>query len=145
MTHRQDLLDSAATLRTEAERLESIAAKISEGLADDNARPIIFDPEQDAAPVTPKVDGDRTQRDWCCIVLWSELLALNVRQERGASPDESRDIAKSAGYQDGRAWNQWTGWRKDADGNRWIDAGGRAHLAEYLARVGRVLPEDLQG
>lgn len=143
MTNRQDLLDSAAVLRTEAERLESIATRINDNQVEGTSLPA-FDPGRDAPPVTPRVDGDRTQRDWCSIMLWSQLLAVNVRHDRGATPDESREIAKSSGYQDGRAWNQWTGWTKDADGNRWIDETGRGHLAQYLSRVGRSLPEDLQ-
>jgi hypothetical protein len=79
-------------------------------------------------------------------MLWAQLRAINVRQGRGATPEESVAIAKRAGYRDGRAWNQWGGWRKDEQGNRWIeehDKVGTGSLRHYYSAVGRALPRDL--
>jgi len=103
----------------------------------------MFDPERDTPPVTPLVDGDRAQRDWCGLMLWGQLVALNVREGRGATQEESVAIAKRAGYRDGRAWNNWTGWRKGEDGGRWATAVGLGHLRQYFETVDRAMLEDL--
>ncbi|MDF2092585.1 hypothetical protein P0Y31_09535 [Knoellia sp. 3-2P3] len=102
-----------------------------------------FDPDIDAPAAKPLVDGDRGQRDWCCLMLWAQLRAFNVREGRGATPEESVEFAQRAGYRDGRAWNQWTGWEKDDQGNRWITEDGMGHLRHYYAAVGREIPRDL--
>lgn len=59
----------------------------------------------------------------------------------GATPEESVEIAKSSGYRDGRAWDQWTGWEKDGDGNRWVTTDGMNNLRHYYVKVGYVLVE----
>lgn len=75
-------------------------------------------------------------------MLWARLRAINARQHRGATPEEPVEIAKSSGYRDRRAWNQWTGWEKDGDGNRWVTTEGMNNLRHYYVKVGYVLPAD---
>lgn len=146
-TTHEAILATAARLREQADVLEQLARSLSEGTAPEptTLTDSTFDPDTDAPPVSPYVNGTRAQQDWTCVMLWGQLLALNVRQNRGATRIESRSIAKSAGYRDGRAWNAWTeaASRKDDEGARWITGVGKEHLRFYLNAVGRTLPEDL--
>lgn len=142
----ETIRETVNAMRRQADELEALLGNGAEHLDEfgkGRALPI-FDPETDEPPVKPWVDGSRAQRDWCSIVLWGRLRALAVRQGRGATPEESREIAISAGYKDGRGWNAWSaGWEKDSDGNRIFTEAGMGHLKHYYAQVGRALPEDL--
>lgn len=143
-----DTLRATATrLREQADVLDRLAASLPEGSSPSPAEVpgATFDPGRDTPPVTPFVNGTRIQQDWTCVMLWGQLLALNVRENRGATSAESRLIAKSAGYRDGRAWNAWTeaASTKDSNGGRWITQVGKDHLKFYLDAVGRTLPDDL--
>lgn len=99
----------------------------------------VFDPDIDEPEEHPNVDGSRIQRDWCALMLWAQLRALNVKLGRGATREEVVDIAKSAGYHDGRGWNRWTGWEEREDG-RWVTEVGMGHLRVYYEKVERSLP-----
>ena len=101
----------------------------------------VFDPDADTPPLQPAVEGNRAERDWCGLMLWAQLRALNVREGRGATPQESVEMAKAAGYRDGRGWNNWHGWHKDDQGNRWITDVGNVRY--YYSAVERALPADL--
>jgi hypothetical protein len=104
----------------------------------------VFDPETDEPDVRPDIDGTRAQKDWCALMLWAQLWAINKRQNRGATKLEVVEIAKTAGYADGRGWNRWTGWAEASDG-RWVvkEIGVEQHLRHYYAEVKRSLPADL--
>jgi hypothetical protein len=117
----------------------------------------VFDPEHDVPPVTPKVHGTREEQDWCVIVFFGRLRALNVRQGRGADQSEQRALGNAAGYKGRVAFNGWTWtWKDRADG-RWITdddeltgderangrTSGMGFLREYVKRRNVVLPEDL--
>lgn len=136
-------MDAAEELTAIAAELRRLAARtehLTKQLAGDALT--VFDPEVDEPPVRPLVDGDRAQRDWCSVVLWGRLFAINVRQHRGATKEEVVAIAKAAGYTDGRGWNRWTGW-EERDGGRWALRGGFGHLRHYYEAVSRTLPFDL--
>ena len=144
MSRDQEVKGLINTLRTTLEQLERLVLSADAEVALERPETPVFDPDTDQAPVTPTVDGNRTERDWVCLLLWAHLRSINVRQGRGATPEESVQIAKKAGYRDGRAWNQWTGWHKDGNGDRWVtDDPGIAHLQHYYAAVGRAIPADL--
>jgi len=146
MTATDIVRETINALRRQADVLEHLLLTDSaaiNAIDADGAAPV-FDPETDEPPVKPDVAGTREQQDWCALVLWGRLRAIGARQGRGATPDESREIAKAAGYQDGRGWNAWDlGWSKDEDGNRHFTPDGMIHLRHYYAKVGRALPEDL--
>lgn len=132
------------TLRTTLDQLEQLVLSAAPQSVIEESAPPVFDPDTDQPPVTPTVDGNRTERDWVSLMLWAQLRAINVRQGRGATPEESVQIAKTAGYRDGRAWNQWTGWIKDDEGGRWVtEDPGMAHMQHFYAAVGRAIPADL--
>ncbi|WP_426516775.1 hypothetical protein ACPPVQ_18850 [Diaminobutyricibacter sp. McL0618] len=104
----------------------------------------VFDPEFDSAPVTPLVNGDREQKDWCGLILFGQLYALNRRRGRGATATERLTIAKAAGYTDNRAWSGWPNtWHDDEAGGRWIDNDGLGFLRHYYNEVRRTAPDDL--
>ncbi len=135
------IIEILSDIRAETEEIELI---LNEARAADQASLPVFDPGSDTPPVRPLVDGSRLQQDWCGLVLWASLRAINVREGRAATPEESVSIAKAAGYRDGRGWNAWTlGWEKDADGGRWITEDGMIHLRNYYDAVGRRIPDDL--
>jgi hypothetical protein len=161
MTADDVIKDTINTLRERANALEALLGDSPQAtLAHLGTNPdrVVFDPDTDAPAIPGDIDGNRDARDWCAVLLWSKLRALNVRHGRGATPEESRDIAVQSGYRDGRGWNAWThGWAKDADGNRWIedkkdDSGdysedggwGMRHLNHFMDKVGYALPEDLR-
>lgn len=137
-----------ADLRRQADMLERLLDDGATHALTEAARLEVFDPDVDDPPVRPDVDGTREERDWCALLLWGQLWALNVRARRGATTPESVAMAKRAGYRDGRAWNSWSGWRKDDDGARWVDLsqdgqGGLGALRHYYSAVNRALPGDL--
>ena len=135
-------MDLARELGTIAAEQRQIAARLEVLIAHlGSANEPIFDPT-DRPPVHPSHDGDRIQRDWCALTLWARLFALNVRANRGATKEEAVQIAKDAGYADGRGWNRWTGWNEREDG-RWVTTTGIGHLKHYYRQVGRSLPSDL--
>jgi hypothetical protein len=139
VTVNTDIQEVINNIRAHVDRLEQLLA----GDSSTTAELAVFDPERDTPPMTPTVEGNRSERDWCALMLWAQLRAINVRQGRGATPQESREIAKAAGYRDGRAWNQWGGWKKDDHGNRWVVEPGMRALRHYYSAVGRALPGDL--
>ncbi|MET4098564.1 hypothetical protein ABIB37_000801 [Agrococcus sp. UYP10] len=102
----------------------------------------VFDPTEDEPPVPLNLEGTRHQRDWCALLLWARLKALNVREGRGATKAESTEIAQLAGYTDARGWNRWSGWVKDDENGRWVTSDGEKHLRHYYSAVGRRLPDD---
>ncbi|MCT1606652.1 hypothetical protein M3B43_04780 [Nesterenkonia massiliensis] len=142
-----DLRETASTLRARADLLERIAAQLEkEEPLPAGGQSTVFDPDTDTPPVEPRPrheGGSEYQSNWMCLLLWAQLRALNVRQGRGATRAESAEMAKRAGYDDGRAWNRWTGQYKGEDGGRWIDEIGMEHLRYYYSEVGRSIPEDL--
>ncbi|MET4706038.1 hypothetical protein [Frigoribacterium sp. UYMn621] len=117
----------------------------------------VFDPEHDVPPVTPKVHGTREEQDWCGIVFFGRLRALNIRQRRGADTTEQKAIGYAAGYKGRAGFNGWPWTSQDRENGRWItDDGdlteedkakerisGMAFLREYAKRRGIVLPDDL--
>lgn len=137
-----------STTRSPREIIDTIRAQLHEledalePSSEPSQPPAVFDPDTDTPEVAPVVYGSRTQRDWCSVMFWAQLRALNVRQARGATHDESVEIAERAGYQDGRGWNRWTGWDKDDEDNRWITDVGMEHLRNYYQAVNRSLPSD---
>lgn len=146
MTATDTVREAISNLRRQADALESLLLNDPEAVSDISAdgKSPVFDPDADEPPVKPDVAGNREQEDWCALMLWGRLRALNVRQARGATPEESREIAKAAGYKDGRGWNAWDlGWEKDSDGSRHFTEDGMRHLRHYYAKVGRSLPDDL--
>lgn len=147
MDTRETIESAVRDLRRQADLLEQLLDASVEELGEVSGLPI-FDPDSDEPPVRADVDGTREERDWCGLLLWGQLWALNVRKGRGATHSESVAFAKRAGYKDGRAWNSWDGWRKDADGMRWVNlsqpgGGGLGSLRHYYGAVGRALPADL--
>lgn len=135
-------VDALAAIRLKLDELEVLIRESGAAQSHDDLP--TFDPDTDTPPVTPLVDGSRLQRNWCSLVLWSRLRAVNVRQGRAATPEESVRIAKDAGYQDGRGWNAWTlGWEKDADGGRWMTEDGMIHLQHAADAVGYRIASDL--
>jgi hypothetical protein len=129
-----DLEDIAAQLRELAARVDLLAGTASASAA--------FDPATDEPTLRPDVNGTRAQKDWTAVMLWGALASIGIREKRGATLEEVVDIAKAAGYADGRAWNRWSGWVDLADG-RWITPTGMSHLRTYLGQVGRTLPAQL--
>ena len=136
-------------VQTALEELEAVSRRLRRILSassddDSSAEGLrVFDPDVDEPTETPLVSGSRVQRDWCSVMLWSQLRAINVRQSRGATKEEVVEIAKSSGYSDGRGWNRWTGW-EDLDDGRWVTTDGMGHLAHYFGEIGRSLPDDLK-
>ncbi|WP_156370030.1 hypothetical protein [Frigoribacterium sp. Leaf164] len=144
MSTQEDLRQVVADHRALADRLERLLEKgdWTENLDDESSWPV-FDPEKDEPDVRPDINGDRTQRDWVSILLWSKLAALNAREHRGASRDEYIQFSKDAGYRDGRGWNAWSGYVDLADG-RWIDnENGLNSLRTYYRRQRRAIPADI--
>lgn len=135
-----DIAQELAAISTQQRHLTARLEAVIEELHGSVSAPV-FDPWQDP-PVQPLVDGDRTQRDWCALLLWGQLLAVNVRENRGATKPEVVQFAKRAGYADGRGWNKWSGWKEDEDG-RWVTPAGVGHIRHYYAAVNRSLPSDL--
>lgn len=136
--HLDDVRVLVAEQRELADRLERLLDEM-EGLRDSG---LVFDPDHDVPDAVPDVDGSRSQKDWCALLLWSSLLSINARKGRGATLDEVVDIAKRAGYRDGRGWNRWSGWEQ-RDSGRWILSAGMDHLRHYFKEVGRTMPKDL--
>lgn len=134
-----DITAELAALAAEQRRLATRMDRLAQQLAG-GATPV-FDPDTDEPPVTPAVNGDPAQRAWCGLLLWARLFAINARQHRGATMQEVVQIAKDAGYVDGRGWNKWTGWKDD--GGRWVTADGIHHLQHYYKEMSRTLPSDL--
>ena len=130
-----------SSIRSQVDELERLLN--ADGATNVDATMPVFDPDVDEPPVQPSVGGNRVERDWCALMLWGRLRCLNVREGRGATREDSVLIAKAAGYQDGRAWNKWTGWVQDEDGARWMTDAGMGHLRHYYAAVGRTIPSDL--
>jgi|GEM_PF-7009447 len=147
MSAADTIRQTIAALRVEADNLERVLGADPDGVAafDSNGDLLIFDPDVDQPPVRPYIKGSEEQQNWCGLMLWAQLRSLNVRQGRGASPEESVGIAQTAGYQDGRGWNRWEfGWFKDENGDRWADEDwGLRHLRNFYAAVRRAVPDDL--
>ncbi len=117
-------------------------------------RGAVFDPETSVPPVAPMpTGGTREQADWCGLIFFGMLRAINVRQGRGATPGERTAIARAAGYQDARAYSGWTWTWQDRPDGRWIteddDApaegrrSGMTWLRLYAETLNVTLPGDL--
>ena len=162
----------SSSLRTTADQLDQLLAANSAGAAPALVPPAtppsegaasgvrVFDPETDTPPVQPKVVGTREEQDWCCLIFFARLLAINVRQGRGATAADQTAIVRAAGYQDRRAYAGWSWtWRDDESGRRWITddhelseadrlhgrSSGMAFLRWYAKSLNVKLSEDLQG
>lgn len=148
-----------AGLRSIADDLEQLGERGGQPAA---AAPLVpnkaFDPEIDVPDVKPVPnDGTRDQLDWCGLIFFSRLRAINVRQHRGATPQERVAIARAAGYRDARAYSGWTWTWEDREDGRWITddddlieedkAKGRlsgvAFMRHYAEALDRVLPDDI--
>lgn len=117
----------------------------------------IFDPEKDQPPVEPSLTGTREAMDWCGLILFGRLRALNMRRRRGASIDEQREIGLAAGCQGRHGFSGWPWTWVDRDDGRWITddddlsatdvaagrSSGMAFLRHYSRAVGVKLPDDL--
>jgi hypothetical protein len=134
-----ELREIISEMRRLSERLEGLLKKDTSWLTEDALS--TFDPDIDEPPVRPRVNGDEVAKDWCGLMLWAQLQAINVRQHRGATAGEVVQIAERAGYRDGRGWNRWGGW-ENHNGARWVTPVGLLHLRTYYQRVGRRLPDD---
>lgn len=70
------------------------------------------------------------------------LLAINVREGRGATSAEHREVARRAGYGDARGVAGIKASRGD-DGGLWLSFVGRRELEESAYALGVDLPKDL--
>lgn len=117
----------------------------------------VFDPQRDRPPVAPAPQGSREQADWCGLLFFGQLWAINVREQRGATVSEQTAIARAAGYQDRRAFAGWQWTWADREDGRWITeddelspndkargrSSGMAFLRWYAEAVGVRLPDDM--
>lgn len=120
-------------------------------------RRALFDPEHDVPPVTPTAHGTREEEDWCVIVFFGRLRALNVRQGTGADENEQRAIGNAAGYKGRAGFNGWPWTWEDRKDGRWITddedlseedqakgrLSGMAFLRQFAKRLDVKLPADL--
>lgn len=104
-----------------------------------------FDPQRDQPEVRPDPQGTRAEKDWCGLLLFGKLRAINQRKNRGATKAERLEIAQAAGYRDARAWAGWSPptWQDDENSGRWINEAGMGSLRHYYTQVNRVVPDDL--
>lgn len=155
----------AATFRSLADELDVLLDSSLDPPADSQAssQPAphepgrVFDPQRDRPTVTPAPTGAREQVDWCGLMFFGQLAALNVREQRGATVSEQLAIARAAGYQDRRAFAGWPWTWTDRDGGRWITdddeltendkargrSSGIGFLRWYAEALGVRLPDDL--
>lgn len=107
----------------------------------------IFDPLSDELPLHADPVGSPEQRKMAYLAYLGAVRAINVREERGATPVEVRKYAMKAGYPDGRAVSGFSnrgGSTYSQDGARWMNEDGVAWLNELQAELGLELPEDLR-
>lgn len=108
--------------------------------------PGVFDPTSDTPPFPPDWDGARRAKDMALVILFGSLYAINVREGRGATRREMREIAQAASYSDARAWNGWAKYatERDASGELWVnEMGHRVWLTEKADAQRLTLPDDL--
>lgn len=104
-----------------------------------------FDPATDSPPLKPNPwptsEAKHTQKLMSQVIYNGQLLAINIREQRGATADEHRKIARKAGYPNAQGA---AGSRLDtrADG-RWVTYAGRKELEESARAMGLRLPPDL--
>jgi hypothetical protein len=113
----------------------------------DNAADAVFDPEKDDPPIEPnhlpdlKGGGSQNQVLMADVMLIGGILAINLRQERGASKQEYKRFGERAGRATMKgAHGDWVVTR--ADGN-WVTYDGRKKLENAARQLGLHLPEDL--
>jgi Helicase conserved C-terminal domain len=105
----------------------------------------LFDPSTDTPPLKPNpwpaTEGEHNQKLMSQVIYNGQLLAINMRQQRGATADEHRQIARNAGYPNAQGV---TGSRLEsrADG-RWVTYAGRKELEESARSLGLTLSQDL--
>lgn len=104
-----------------------------------------FDPQRDQPESRPDPQGTPAEKDWCILLLFGKLRAINQRKNRGATKAERLEIAQAAGYRDARAWAGWSPstWVDDENGGRWLNETGMDFLRHYYTQVNRVIPDDL--
>lgn len=108
--------------------------------------PFFYDPERASAPFPPKVEGTRREQDLCILIMFGRLYAINVRLGRGATRGELREIARAAGYSDGRAWGGWAKYatQRDSDGQVWVNETGHTDwIIKIAGRLNFTLPDEL--
>ncbi|NNU27307.1 helicase-related protein [Isoptericola sediminis] len=120
---------------------EPVEVPAADGRAPAADRPV-FDPVKDEPPVAPDPWGSGAAALWSQVLYDGGLLAINVREGRGATSAEHRDIACRAGYGDGRGV-AGTRATRGADGDLWLTFVGRCELGESAYALGRKLPVDL--
>lgn len=100
-----------------------------------------FDPEHDEQPFPPAPWGTQEERNLSAVLYNGGLLAINIRNGRGATTDEHRKVATRAGYPDlrGIAGNRA---RFQGDG-LWVTHRGREELEDCVRGFGWDLPDDL--
>lgn len=111
----------------------------------------VFDPDVHLPPVKPTPSGadDPEGADWCGLLLFAGIYAINKRLGRRATRDEARNIVRKAGYRDLRGLSGWTTGGNDPvvdtneQGEMKILPRGLKFLATYLERLGASLPADL--
>ena len=137
MIEKDEIRRTVALLRAEAERLER--------LLESNSHLSTFDPRTSTPPVVAKPKGTAAEEHWCTLLLFTGLLVHEVTHGRGASDDETREIAAAAGYVTGN--NAWNGWSpagsQRISGLRAIDAEGLRRVQSCYDKVERRLPDDL--
>jgi len=97
---------------------------------------VTFDPENDAPRVLPKSKGTPEEQQWCMVLFFGRLRAINVRQGRGATPDEQRAIGYAAGYKGRSGYNGWPWTYIDQEDGRWISDDADLQAADV--ELGRI-------
>lgn len=101
----------------------------------------IFDPMHDEPPYTPNPWGNEEEALLAAVLYNGGLLGINVREGRGATPAEHREIARRAGYLDARGV---AGVRSEhRSGGRWVTVVGRRELEGSAQALGFSMPADL--
>lgn len=111
--------------------------------------PIDYDPLLDTPPLPASPVGTPREKKMSNLAYLGAIARINATHQRGARSDEVSELARRAGYPDGRAvsgWNSRPGSPRvieNREGQRILNAEGHSYLAKLADELNLRLQGDL--